>query len=256
MVQIQPQEPVNEQTTSYAFQTTDNGKLVTFTNTGTITGTVPQAGSGGNFLAGWYADVQMRGTGTLLLEPQTSTLDGSSTCTLTQNQGLRFCSDGTNYYSMRGVGGAGGGGGGGLADPGANGIIKRTALDVTAIATATDYFTTVYSTTTLQGTWSALSTAYYTPAAALDVAGQVHFCGGYAVTTFTNGSEVAVLPTNMWPSKIIAGPVFMNDNTESTAVLGQWAITTNGQLFVYTSTSTMAGHNVSFFMDGIVARIV
>lgn len=105
---IQAAELVNAQIgTTYTYLTGDRGKLVTHTNAAAITGTLPQAGA--SFPAGWYVDVQNRGAGTLTITPTTSTLDGAASLALTTNQGVRIVSDGTNYYTQRGIGGAGGG---------------------------------------------------------------------------------------------------------------------------------------------------
>jgi hypothetical protein len=100
-------ETVNAQTgTTYTYVNGDAGKLVTHTNASSIAGTLPQAGSGGNFAANWWMDVQNRGAGTLTITPTTSTIDGASSLTVSTGQGARIVSDGTNYFTQRG--GAGG----------------------------------------------------------------------------------------------------------------------------------------------------
>lgn len=104
------QETVNAQTgTSYTFVTGDRGKLVTFSNASAIAGTLPQAGSAG-FPAGWWCDVQNRGAGTETTTPTTSTIDGAASLALTTGQGTRLVSDGTNWFTQRGVGSAAAGG--------------------------------------------------------------------------------------------------------------------------------------------------
>ena len=101
---------VNAQTgTTYTYLTGDRAKLVTHSNAAAIAGALPVAG-GTTFPAGWFADIQNRGVGTLTITPTTSTLDGAASLALTTNQGVRLVSDGTNYFTQRGVGGAGGGG--------------------------------------------------------------------------------------------------------------------------------------------------
>jgi len=98
---------VNAQTgTTYSLQDADNGKLVTFTNASAVGVTLPQAGASSWFKAGWVADVQNRGAGIVTITPLTSTIDGLAALALTQNQGTRIFSDGSNYYTQRGVGGA------------------------------------------------------------------------------------------------------------------------------------------------------
>jgi hypothetical protein len=102
---------VNVQTgTTYTFVQGDQNKLVTGTNSGAQAYALPQAGSSGNFANGWMAKVENRGAGTMTITPTTSQIDGAASLALTTNQGIILESDGTNYYTMRGVGGAGGGG--------------------------------------------------------------------------------------------------------------------------------------------------
>ena len=97
-----PDEIVNAQTgTTYTYLIGDKGKLVTHTNVAAIAGTLPIASS---FGSGWWMDVQNRGAGTLTITPTTSTIDGAATLVLTASQGVRIASDGTNYFTQRGVG--------------------------------------------------------------------------------------------------------------------------------------------------------
>lgn len=99
---------VNAQTgTSYTYLSGDRRKLVSHTNASAIAGTLPQAT--GAFGAGWYMWVQNRGAGTLTITPTTSTIDGAASLALTTGQGCLIASDGTNYYTMRGIGGSGSG---------------------------------------------------------------------------------------------------------------------------------------------------
>jgi hypothetical protein len=93
---------VNAQTgTSYTYLSGDRGKLVTHTNASAIAGTLPQAT--GAFGSTWFMWVQNRGAGTLTITPTTSTIDGAATLALTTGHGTLIASDGTNYYTMRGV---------------------------------------------------------------------------------------------------------------------------------------------------------
>lgn len=97
---------VNAQTgTSYTYLSGDFRKLVTHSNGSAIAGTLPQAT--GAFGAGWYMWVENRGAGTLTITPITSTIDGAASLALTTNQGCLIASDGTNYFTMRGVGATG-----------------------------------------------------------------------------------------------------------------------------------------------------
>lgn len=92
-------ETVNSQTgTTYAIQNSDCGKLVTLANGSAIAVSIAQAGSGGNFAAGWFADVQNTGAGTVTVTPTTSTINGGATLTLLTGQGVRIISDGSNYF--------------------------------------------------------------------------------------------------------------------------------------------------------------
>ena len=103
---------VNAQTgTTYTILNGDRGKLVTHTNAGAIAVTLPQAGSGGNFANDWFYCTQNRGAGTVTITPTTSTIDGAASLALTTNQGACIWSDATNYFTMRGIGGAGSPGG-------------------------------------------------------------------------------------------------------------------------------------------------
>jgi hypothetical protein len=98
-------ETVNAQTgTTYTILTGDCGKLVTFSNGSAVAVTLPQASA--SFPSGWWMDVQNRGAGTVTITPTTSTIDGAASIALTQNQGVRIVSDGTNYFTMRGIGGS------------------------------------------------------------------------------------------------------------------------------------------------------
>jgi hypothetical protein len=97
---------VNPQTgTSYAVLSSDKRKLVTGTNGSSQAYSIAAASSMPvNF---WFM-LQNRGAGALTLTPTTSTIDGAASLTLTSGQGCIVFSDGTNYFTMRGVGGSGG----------------------------------------------------------------------------------------------------------------------------------------------------
>ena len=91
-------------TTSEALANSDQGKLVTFSNASSVAASIGQAGSGGNFAAGWVASLKNLGAGTVTLTPTTSTVDGAATVTLTTGQGLDLYSDGANYFTQAGKG--------------------------------------------------------------------------------------------------------------------------------------------------------
>ena len=90
-------QTINAQTgTTYAFLTTDEGKLVTFNNASAVAVTLSAATATG-FTAGYSFDVQDLGAGTVTITPTTSTINGASTLVIAHNQGCTVTSDGTNY---------------------------------------------------------------------------------------------------------------------------------------------------------------
>ncbi len=98
---------VNAQSgTTYVYLNSDCGKLVTHSNGSAIAGTLPQA-NGSTFVAGWFLDVQNTGVGTLTITPTVSAIDGNATLVLATAQGARIFSNGTNYFTQRGMGSAG-----------------------------------------------------------------------------------------------------------------------------------------------------
>lgn len=100
--------PVNAQVgTTYTVLAGDCGKLVTHTNAAAIAVTLPQAGA--SFPAGWYYYTQNRGAGTVTITPTTSTIDGATSLAMATSEGLLVVSDGTNYFTARGMGVGGGG---------------------------------------------------------------------------------------------------------------------------------------------------
>jgi hypothetical protein len=90
--------------TSYTFLNSDQGKLITFNNASAVAAALPQAGVGSQFTTGWFAYVQNLGAGLVTITPTTSTIDGLTTLVLSQNSGAIIVSDGTNFFTMRGVG--------------------------------------------------------------------------------------------------------------------------------------------------------
>jgi|GEM_PF-5304041 len=89
---------INAQTgTSYTVINSDQGKLLTFKNSSGSVVTVPPAGLSSQFLANWFADFQNIGSGTVVIKPDTSTINGSSSLSLAYGQGVRLVSDGANY---------------------------------------------------------------------------------------------------------------------------------------------------------------
>lgn len=103
---------VNPQTGSspYAIADGDCGKLISRNQASAVLDTIAQAGSGGLRISGWWTVYECRGAGGCTITPATSTIDGASSLVLTQNQGVMIFSDGSNYFTFRGVGSSGGSG--------------------------------------------------------------------------------------------------------------------------------------------------
>lgn len=86
---------VNAQTgTTYTFLVGDYGKLVTFSNSGAIAVTLPQAT--GSFTT-WNSYVKNLGAGAVTITPTTSTINGSSSLVLPSGGSIWIVSDGANY---------------------------------------------------------------------------------------------------------------------------------------------------------------
>jgi hypothetical protein len=94
---------VNLQTgTSYTVLASDCGKFINFSNASSVAVTLPQATGSFNPCFFWVGN---KGAGTVTVTPTTSTVDGQASFTLAQYQGTFLVSDGTNWYSDRGIGG-------------------------------------------------------------------------------------------------------------------------------------------------------
>lgn len=100
---VRASQTVNAQTgTTYTVVDGDCGKIITHSNASAIAVTLPNA-AGAGFDAGWFTDVQNLGSGTVTITPTTSTIDGAATLVLLAGQGSRIVSDGTNYFTQRGI---------------------------------------------------------------------------------------------------------------------------------------------------------
>lgn len=96
-----PSQFVNAQTgTTYTLTNADQSRLVTFNNAVSVAVTLPRAGNNDAFNTGWYVDIENIGAGIVTITPATSTINGSTTYAVNQNQSLRVVSDGTNYQIM------------------------------------------------------------------------------------------------------------------------------------------------------------
>lgn len=89
---------------SYNIANGDCGTLISQSNVGAVAYSLPQAGSGGSFTNGWWVDIENTGAGAITITPTTSTIDGAASLVVAQNQGVRIVSNGTNYFTFRGVG--------------------------------------------------------------------------------------------------------------------------------------------------------
>lgn len=93
--------PRNPQTgTTYAFQDSDRGKIVTFNNATAATiiaATIAQAGAAGAFADGWYCTVQNIGSNAIGLTPTTSTVAGAASLFIPPGAAFTLYSDGSNY---------------------------------------------------------------------------------------------------------------------------------------------------------------
>jgi hypothetical protein len=94
---------VDHQTTTYILQVTDHGKLITFNSPTPVIFTLGDPSALGVNDDHFYAAVENIGSGTVTVD---ATLDGQPGPIIPQNEGLDFYSDGTGWFSMRGMGGA------------------------------------------------------------------------------------------------------------------------------------------------------
>lgn len=96
---------VNAQTSSYLALSTDNGKLVSMNGT-SLTLTLPATPPSST----WFIFVENINSSSLTVSRNGLNIDGAaSNLTLTQNQGVYVTTNGTNYFTSRGVGSGGGG---------------------------------------------------------------------------------------------------------------------------------------------------
>lgn len=87
-------------TTTEAINDSDRGQLITASNSAAQAYSLAQAGAASQFVAGWCTSLKNKSTaaaGVVTITPTTSTIDGGSSLKVYPGQGLRICSDGTNY---------------------------------------------------------------------------------------------------------------------------------------------------------------
>lgn len=93
---------VNYKTTNYAALSSDAGKLISFNSGSALTLTLPSPPPS----ATWFIAVECVGAGGLTVNRNGLFIDVSAAnVALTQNQGVFIYTDGTNYFTSRGVGG-------------------------------------------------------------------------------------------------------------------------------------------------------
>ncbi|KVG33877.1 hypothetical protein [Burkholderia diffusa] len=93
------------QTAAYTFVAGDKGQCLVMNSASAVSQALPSPGGTG-FGAQWWASAENIGTGTMTLTvPSGVSLDGvvNGTLGLTQNQGLTFFTDGSNYFTIRGL---------------------------------------------------------------------------------------------------------------------------------------------------------
>jgi hypothetical protein len=97
---------VNAQSgTSYTVVAGDHAKLVTLNNASAVAVTLTAAATLG---ARFYCHIQNLGAGTATLTPASGTIDGASSLDVAQGLGIALYSDGSNFYTERGMGSGGG----------------------------------------------------------------------------------------------------------------------------------------------------
>jgi hypothetical protein len=88
---------------AYTIKQFDNNSLIPLNRSSAIAVTLPNASDLG-FRAGWWTELQNRGTGAAVITPTGCTIDGQVALVLLQNEGFSIFSDGTNYFTSRGRG--------------------------------------------------------------------------------------------------------------------------------------------------------
>ena len=90
---------INPQTgTSYTILDSDNGKVITQSNTSAATWTLPQPGA--QFISGWFAWIKNIGSGMLTINITTANCDGATVIFVPPGGNLLLLSNGTNYEAV------------------------------------------------------------------------------------------------------------------------------------------------------------
>ena len=85
----------------YTIDQADRAAFIVFNRATAVAVTLPQASA--TFPAGWWVEFTNIGAGLVTITPTTSTIDGLSSLAIAQYQGAEIMSDGTNYYTQRGL---------------------------------------------------------------------------------------------------------------------------------------------------------
>lgn len=96
-----PAGGVNAQTGSYAAQASDAGRLIWFNSDSDAELSLPNP----PLSSVWVAFVQNAGIGTITISAGALDLDGlPDTLDILQDEGVAIWTDGTNYFTFRGIG--------------------------------------------------------------------------------------------------------------------------------------------------------
>lgn len=145
------------------------------------------------------------------------------------------------------------GGSAALADPGANGIVKRTALNVTSTATAgTDFVAPVnapsawiaVATASFQNSWVNFGAPYSTAQYKLDALGCVSIRGTIKSGTTTDGTILFNLPSGYRPPADVAYAVSAGGGS---AGFAQVVVTSGGDVKIYSTPGSSFVHIIGRF---------
>lgn len=233
--------PVNAQTgTTYTVLSSDIGKIVTFANASAVAVSLPQATS--PFVAGSLIYVENKGPGAATITPTTSTIDGATTLLLGTNQGAILVSDGTNWTTMRGMGGS-------LLQTPVNAQSGTTytvlATDVGKLVTFSNAAAIAVTLPQATGSFGAGSTFLF----------QNKATGGIATITPTTSTIDGATTLALAPSQ---GVILVSDGTNYTSMRGigaLWSATTvNAQVgTTYTMLLTDIGKVTTFSNASAIA---
>lgn len=129
-----------------------------------------------------------------------------------------------------------------LADPGGNGLVKRTALNVTAAAVAgTDYVVPVttpsaWTAPTLLNGWSNTGGANNVAQYIIDAGGFVHIRGQITGGTTTDGTIIFTLPIGYRPPATVGMPCGAGTTT---ATFGLLSIDASGNVKIFSVTGNL-----------------